>query len=144
MQEKIENIIKLINETGETKFIEKANEESIKSFEEVNNVILPSQYKEWLLFSDGGELYLPGGVQLYGVEHKPLIDVNENDRPNDEYIVIGTLATGDPIVFKKGTQIIAIYNHEAGRIEKEETYEDFYSFLKDLHETFGIEESSQC
>lgn len=41
--------------------------------------MLPSKFKEWLLFSDGGECFLPAGIQLYGVAHKPLIDVNDND-----------------------------------------------------------------
>ena len=144
MQKEMEEIIKLIKESGNTRLTEKTNITAIESFEEKNNIKLPIQHKEWLLFSDGGEFYLPGGVQLYGVEHKPLINVDENDRPSDEYVVIGALATGDPIVFKKGTQIVSIYNHESGKIEKEETYEDFYSFLKDLHETFGKEEPSQC
>ena len=44
---------------------------------------------------------MPAGVQLYGVSHKPLIDVNDNDRPDDSYIVIGALASGDPILCER-------------------------------------------
>ena len=32
------------------------------------------------MFSDGGEFFLPAGVQMYGVAHKPLINVKEDDR----------------------------------------------------------------
>lgn len=68
----------------------------------------------------------------------PIIEVNDNDRPSDNYIVIGALASGDPILFEKGTEKIAIYNHEAGRIEDDEVYTDFFTFLKDLYDLLGI------
>lgn len=139
MKKEIEELIKKIEKTGKTLLVEKTSEDAVKKFEDKNKIQLPKQYKEWLLISDGGELYLPGGVQLYGVEHKPIIDINDNDIPSDEYVVIGALATGDPIVFKKGSEQIAIYNHELGVIDREETYENFTSFLEDLIKSFGSE-----
>lgn len=54
-----------------------------------------------VVFSDGGELFLPAGVQLYGIEHRPIIDVNDDSRPSEEFVVIGALASGDPILYKK-------------------------------------------
>ncbi len=30
------------------------------------------------MFSDGEELFLPAGIQLYGIDHKPVIDVDNN------------------------------------------------------------------
>ena len=119
-------------------FLPETSEEKVTSFEKENSVKLPEKYKEWLLFSDGGELFLPAGIQLYGVEHKPLIDVNDNSRPSDDYIVIGTLASGDPILYKKGSEKIAIYNQTAGRIEDDEIYDDFVAFLTDLNDLLGI------
>ena len=121
-------------------FFEGATNEQITTFENKNGIIFPAQYKEWLEFSDGGEFFLPAGVQLYGVAHKPVIDVNDSDRPNEEYVVIGALASGDPILCKKEGEQIAIYNHEAGRIEEDEIYQDFYAFLSDLYELLGIGE----
>lgn len=53
-----------------------------------------------------------------------------NQSFNDGYIVIGALASGDPIAFKKMEERISIYNLEDDRIEDDETYEDFYAFLK--------------
>lgn len=104
------------------------------------NITLSYQqkYKEWLLFSDGGEFFLPAGIQLYGIENKPTIDVDNNDRPSEGYIVIGALASGDPILCEKAGEKIAIYNQEAGRIEDDEIYDDFIAFLNDLYNLLGI------
>ena len=93
-----------------------------------------------MLFSDGGELFLPAGIQLYGIEHKPLIDVNENSRPSDDYIVIGAFASGDSILCKKAEETIFIYNQEVGEIDEELVYPDFVVFLNDLYELLGTGE----
>ena len=79
---------------------EAATEEEISQFEENHKVKLPEKYKEWLQHSDGGDCFLPAGVQFYGVSHKPRINVECNDRPDDSYIVIGALDTGDPMLLK--------------------------------------------
>lgn len=44
---------------------------------------------------------MPAGVQFYGIEHKPIIDVNSADCPDDKHIVIGALSTGDPILCER-------------------------------------------
>ena len=138
----LSNELKMILDTiikqGKMRFLEAASEEQILDFENANNTSLPVQYKEWLAYSDGGEFFLPAGVQFYGIAHKPMIDVSDNDRPSEEYIVIGALATGDPILCKKEGEQIAIYNHEAGRIEEDEMYQNFHAFLSDLHALLGI------
>lgn len=125
-------------EQGEMAFLEGASEEQITVFEKEHDIKLPEGYKIWLKFSDGGECFLPAGVQFYGVSHKPLVDVNDNDRPSDEYVVIGALASGDPILFEKESEKISIYNREDGRIEDDEVYEDFEAFLNDLSVLLGI------
>lgn len=134
----LKEIVAQLNKQGKMIFLEGATDEHITGFEKEHDILLPKQYREWLLFSDGGEFFLPAGVQLYGVAHKPLIDVDDDDRPDDHFIVIGALATGDPILCEKESERISIYNHEAGRIEEDETYEDFISFLKDLYDLLGI------
>ena len=136
--DELRDIIEQVHKQGKMNFIEGAKEEQIVAFEKENQVKLPSKFREWLLFSDGGEFFLPAGIQLYGVAHKPLIDVNENDRPNDNYVVIGALATGDPILCEKEGECISIYNREADRIESDEIYSDFFDFLKDLYDLLGI------
>lgn len=134
------SIVSLLKKQGIMDFIESATKEQIETFEKVNNIQLPNRYREWLQFSDGGECFLPAGVQFYGVSHKPLIDVNYNNRPSKHYIVIGALSSGDPILCETKEERISIYNAEAGRIEDDEIYENFYSFLKDLYVLLGIGE----
>lgn len=136
----MKKILEHITAQGKMRFFNGATEEQILLFENKNGVTFPSQYREWLKYSDGGELFLPAGVQFYGVAHKPMIDVNDSDRPNEEYIVIGALASGDPILCKKEGEQVAIYNHEAGKIEEDEIYQNFHSFLNDLYELLGIGE----
>lgn len=140
ISDELKNILEKINMQGKMCFLEGATKKQISDFENENGIVLPVQYKEWLEYSNGGEFFLPAGVQLYGVAHKPVIDVNDSDRPNEEYVVIGALASGDPILCKKEGEQIAIYNHEAGRIEEDEIYQDFYAFLSDLYELLGIGE----
>lgn len=98
ISDELKNIVDTISEQGKMSFFDGVTEEQITRFEEENNVKLPTQYREWLTFSDGGECFLPAGVQFYGIEHKPIIDVNSADCPDDKYIVIGALSTGDPIL----------------------------------------------
>lgn len=138
ISEELKAIIDKFKEQGKMNFLDVTTEEKILSFEKEKGVILPSKYKDWLLFSDGGELFLPAGIQLYGVEHKPLIDVNDNSRPSEDYVVIGALASGDPILFKKDSEKIAIYNQASGRIENDEIYDNFVAFLNDLYDLLGI------
>ena len=138
ISEELKVIVDKFKEQGKMNFLEATTEEKISEFEKEHSVKLPEKYKEWLLFSDGGEFFLPAGIQLYGVENKPVIDVNNNDRPSDEYVVIGALASGDPILCEKAGEKIAIYNQEAGKIEDDEIYDDFTAFLNDLYDLLGI------
>lgn len=143
ISDQVKSIFEEFSNQDDIFFLDGATEEQINEFERNNNIKLPQQYKEWLLLSDGGEFFLPAGIQLYGVAHKPAIDVNENDRPSNEYTVIGALATGDPILIKKESEQIVIYNHEAGKIEDDESYPNFVAFINDLSETLGIGVDSQ-
>lgn len=69
LSEELKLIIGALETQGKMAFLEATTEEKIADFEKEKGVTLPSKYKEWLLFSDGGELFLPAGVQLYGIEH---------------------------------------------------------------------------
>lgn len=138
ISDELKQIVNKFNEQGKMNFYEATTENKLIEFEKGHNIKLPAKYKEWLLFSDGGEFFLPAGIQLYGIEHKPTINVNSNDRPSEEYIVIGALASGDPILFEKASEKIVIYNQEAGRIEDDEIYADFIVFLNDLYNLLGI------
>ena len=136
----LRKIIDLLNQQGKMVFLEGATEEQISQFEKENEVKLPEKYKEWLCFSDGGECFLPAGVQFYGVAHKPLIDVIVEDRPDDNYFVIGALASGDPVLCEKTGEKIAIFDNETGSIDDELVYDDFFALLTDLYDLLGIGE----
>lgn len=138
ISEKMKALIDKYGQMGKMRFFEGASEEQIAAFEKEHGIVLPLKYKEWLQYSDGGELFLPAGIQLYGVAHKPVINVDDDDRPGKEYIVIGALCTGDPILCGISGERIAIYNHEAGRIENDEAYADFYAFIGDLDGILGL------
>ena len=130
--EDLKSVVSKLKEQGKSVFIDGATKKQIEAFEAKNNISLPAELKKWLCFSDGGDLFLPAGIQLHGVTHNPLIDVNDNDKPSNDYIVIGTLASGDPILCQKERTQISIYNREAGRIEITEIYSDFFSLLDDF------------
>lgn len=138
ISDELKKIVEQIKEQGKTLLFEGATEEQIAEFEKDHEVTFPKKYKEWLQFSDGGELFLPAGVQFYGVAHKPYVDVDEADRPNDKYTVIGALASGDPILCEKSAEKISVYDHESGNIDEELIYDDFFAFLNDLYELLGI------
>lgn len=138
ISKELNEIIEQLKDLGKMRFLDGATESQIAEYELKNNIKFPLKYREWLLFSDGGEFFLPAGVQLYGIAHKPIIDVSDDDRPNENYIVIGALASGDPILCEKNGERISIYNHEVARIENDEIYENFYAFLNDLYEMLGI------
>lgn len=140
ISEELKTIADNLFKQGKMRFFDPAVEKQIIEFEKNNRITLPSKYKEWLLFSDGGECFLPAGVQFYGVAHKPFIDVNDNSRPDNNYVVIGALASGDPILIRRNLETVSIFNLEAGRIEDDEIYDDFFTFLMDLSRLLGIEE----
>lgn len=140
ISDKLKQIAEKLKEQGKMNFLEAATEDQIEQFEKEKLIWLPVKYKEWLLFSDGGEFFLPAGVQMYGVAHKPLIDVEDDDRPDDNYIIIGALASGDPVLCEKSGEKISIYDHEAGDIENDLVYDDFFAFLNGLYDLLGIGE----
>ena len=140
ISKELKSIINMINEQGKMSFLEAATDEQIVRFKKDNKVQLPKKYKEWLRYSDGGEFFLPAGVQFYGVVHKPLINIEDNDRPDTNYIVIGALASGDPVLCKKEGEEIAILDNETGTIDDELVYNDFFMLLNDLYDLLGIGE----
>lgn len=140
ISDELKMIIDRIKDQGKMRFLEAATEEQISKFEVENKIQLPSKYKEWLLYSDGGEFFLPAGIQFYGVAHKPLINLEDSDRPDDNYVVIGTFASGEPVLCKKGDEKIYVYNHESQEIDEELVYKDFFALINDLYDLLGIGE----
>lgn len=140
ISEELKELVDIFNKQGKMDFLEAITEEKADDFEKLHDIKMPTKYKEWLQYSDGGELFLPAGIQLYGLEHKPMLDVNDNSRPNDDYIVIGVFASGDPILAKKDEETISIFNQEIGEIDDELIFPDFIAFLRELPDLLGIGE----
>ena len=69
-----------------------------------------------------------------GVAHRPLIDVSEDRRPGDNYIVVGVLCAGDTLLYEKGSDKFAVYFPEEGELDENLIYEDFYDFLTNLYD----------
>lgn len=143
ISEELKAIVDKLKEQGkqtesDMDFFPPATEEQITEFEKNNKFTFPSKFREWLLVSDGGECFLPASVQFYGVAHKPLIDVNNQTRPDDSYVVIGGTPNGDPVLIKKDVETISIFNKEEGEIEEE--YDDFFVFLNGLYDYLGMGE----
>lgn len=56
VSDRLKKIINTFRTQGVMNFLEPASEEQISQFEKKNGIRLPKQYREWLSFSDGGEL----------------------------------------------------------------------------------------
>ena len=138
MSKELKEIIEQLNTLGSNSFYDGIDKKKIIDFEDKNNIRLPDQLKEFYLFSDGGEFFLPAGLQLYGILRKPIIDPNNIDRPSEKYVIIGNLSNGDPILCNSDNNEICIYNHEADTIENDEIYPDFKAFLSDLPNILGV------
>lgn len=138
MSSEPEALVDLLRSQGQMGFVDPTTTTLIEAFEAANSLQLPSQLKRWLLVSDGGDFFLPAGFQLRGVAHQPLIDVDDPDRPDDSYVVIGALSSGDPVLWQRSSDRISIYNREAGRIEPDESFADFFTFLTDLAAVVGV------
>ena len=132
-KDNINDIIGSFSSSAEHRFVEGATEEQISAFEKENGIELPQGVRNWLAFSDGGEMFLPAGVQFYGVVHGPLIDMDEDGN----YLCIGALPNGDPVVCEKTGERISVYDKGAGQIKQDEVYENFNSFLEDLPKILG-------
>ena len=116
-----------------------AGEAELARFEAACGIRLPAPYRDWLQISDGGLLFPPAGLQLYGVAHKPLLSPADKGCP-EGYLPAGTMPYGDPILLEKETGRFALYNQERGEIAPEETFPDFLAFLDRLPALLGLED----
>ncbi len=136
ISEELKSLIVELTRQGKMYFCEGATEEQIEEFETENDVKLPGKFKEWLLYSDGGGLF-SYDVQIYGVNTKPVIDINDDRKPDDKYIVIGKTLLGDPILCEEGKETVSIFSLDDEEDSNAE-FEDFFAFLKGLYDYLEI------
>lgn len=55
--EPMKETIDSLSKKGKMIFFAGATEKQIHEFELMHDIVLPSQYREWLKFSDGGDLF---------------------------------------------------------------------------------------
>ena len=132
ISENLKSIIEELENQGKMYFYKGASEEQIHEFETKNSIKLPDKYREWLLYSDGGGFF-QYDVQIYGVTHKPVIEINDDRSPDDKYIVIGKTLLGDPVLIEKGKETISIISLDDEETDSNVEYEDFFAFLRGLY-----------
>lgn len=117
-------------------FVPGVSAEELDRYEQTQGVRLPEDFRQWLMFSNGGELFAPGLV-LLGIpaEKWNLATANtpesreEYELPEDLYI-IGIQNYGDPICFDHETFEIVQWDHET--LEASCAWDSFRDFLEDL------------
>jgi len=103
-------------------FNKSATEKEIAEFEKRNKVVFTEAVKGWLKYTDGCRLF-DGTIQLYGVAHTPLIEINPKG-VEDGFIEIGAFNYGDSICIKNEKSTIFLCGETT--IE----YNDFEDFLE--------------
>ena len=133
---KLSELIKRIVEITDTdeysmEFFPGASDEEIAQFEDSNGFAFPELFREWLGFADG--CYMFSVIQLYGVSHNPLIELNP-DGVEGNYISIGALCFGDAVCFSDDSPKIIRYG------ETLVEYADFNEFLEYIIELGVMDE----
>lgn len=122
-----------------------ASVSQITNYENETNNKLPNDFKEWLLFSNGGEIFVPGTV-LYGVDNNAKSSLlNENDDQkrgafslDDSLLVIGRFNFGDLLCIDLNCAEVVQWDHE----EDEEylRWNSFFEFIEEEITAFVSEE----
>ncbi len=142
MKEKIEKIKSLNMNWMESNFFPSASNENITEFEKENNVIIPNSYKEFLLQTNGAEIF-GGDAYFYGVcgkiEHYINYDFTEGQVP--EQLMILGFYNDDHVCYDLHDDIFLFYNGEEYDSIKEEC-EIFSDFGEVLDYIIDIAENS--
>lgn len=112
-QEEIAEIVtmsKQYEDECKSDFFNGATETEIQEFEQKNEITIPEEYKNWLRFSDGGEIFYTL-VQFYGVAHKPFIKVTNTGLPEDLVLIGSYIGDGQYICFSKTNGNIVRFDH---------------------------------
>ena len=134
-------IIKRITAASKMRFRPGANFEQISTFEQETGITLPSAYKEWLVVSDGGEIFCPDGPQLLGVTNensKLRIRVGNGIEAPETMIVIGRTSSGDALCLESGAERVVQWTHSP--LEEFISWDNFFRYLEQAEEIYGDEQ----
>ena len=127
-EKELNNYIKNIN-TYENNLL-------IEDFETKNGFKLPASFKEWLEKDECPDHGDYGFCQFYRINKDPVINIKDVYMVSGcEYLVIGSLADGDPILCKKTKDTdnkLCIYDIHAGMIHENEIYNDIWALMNDI------------
>ena len=135
-------IIQRLLETGaEMDFVNGANERDIALYEQSKGFKLPSDYREWLLFSNGGEIFVPG-TQFFGVDtvsNYSLVNQNSKEIRSifslaNFLLIIGRMNFGDLLCIDLNTNEIVQWDHETD--EEFLRWSGFFAFLSEEIDSF--------
>ena len=109
-----------------------ATDAEISEFERSNGVVLPVSFRSWLEISDGGRLFFPEGIELYGVVHPPLLELDDPYTPEGGWLVVGMMPDTDLVLVSLKGEATVVYNREGGTFDDAVCYGDFLAFLEDI------------
>ena len=137
-------IQRLIDTGAPMQFKDGAGELSIGQYEKTTNISLPQDYREWLLFSNGSEIFVPGTV-FYGVDStakNSLIEKNSQKERGlfaigDSLLVIGRFNFGDLLCMDLNNGEIIQWDHETN--EEFLRWNNFFDFIEEEITSFADE-----
>lgn len=127
-------IQRLINIKAPMKLKPGADQNSIMRYEDSVNISLPKEYQEWLLFSNGGEIFVPGTL-LFGVGDSETHSLVEQNRDaarelfalNDSLLIVGRFNFGDLLCLDLRSGEAVQWDHELD--EEFLRWPSFYQYL---------------
>ena len=140
MQRFIDQIKPIQEDFMRSTFHEPATESDIAEFEREHGISIPQSYKDFLVLSDGGELFgAVGNVWLYGVKatnFKIGYDFSEGKVPKD-FLILG-FHDSQHICFMPERNKFLFYEYEApDEIDYEclwfDSFYDVMEYLIDIH-----------
>ncbi|MDR1197161.1 MAG: SMI1/KNR4 family protein [Candidatus Nomurabacteria bacterium] len=134
----MEKNIELLKKYADKMGLEKpATRAEISDFEKKNGVTFSEDFKEFLLFANGGEIFVPGDV-FFGVNdssryysisrEEKILDKIENSVP-DGMVIVGKTNFGDPFFLEQKSGEVIEWDHESD--EESLRWKSFGEFLKD-------------
>lgn len=129
-------LIRLKSLNAPMKFKKGADSISIQNYESKANIKLPSEYIDFLKFSNGGEIFVPG-TRFFNINENDEFSLsNQNTKENrsifslnESLIVIGSLNFGDLICINLQTSEVIQWDHETD--QEFLRWRNFFDFLDD-------------
>jgi len=131
-----QTIQKLIDTNAPMRFKPGADAGAVEKYEQAAGITIPASYREWLDFSDGGEIFVPG-TEFYGVNADERFSLySENDPKAREVfsldasmLIVGQLNFGDLVCLDVNSGEIIQWDHELD--EEYLRWTDIFSFIED-------------